>query len=356
MRLFPLIISLVLVLAVRLCGSTTSSPAPAPSVQGTPDPGSSTPAPSSSGSGSWTFVVFGDSPDPAANTTTGVSPALAPIARAIAADKPDLVLYVDDLTNASPMQNNFSGQFSNWKDAISPIHNFATGTGIPLYMIRGNHEEGFGPAAAPLLDASRTSVAAGMPANGPAGEEKLSYSFTHKGAKFIATDDYIAHNGKKETVNQSWVDGQIMQDKQPFMFVFGHSPAYFLDNDTEEIPFSHPIHPAERDAFWTSMVNNNVSTYFSGHVHMYARGERQALPQIVSGNGGADMVGFDPAIADPALTLEYPLSAISPADQKVGYLLVTVHENTGMFEGVQKMLNATTGLWETGDTFTLKAR
>ena len=151
----------------------------------------------------------GDSPDPATNTTTGVSPALAPIAKAIAAEKPDLALYVGDLinggdlTNASPMQNNFSGQFSNWKDAVSPVHNFATGAGIPLYVIRGNHEAGFGPAAAPLLNTYLSSVAAGMPANGPPGEEKLSYSFTHKNAKFIALDNYIAHNGKKETVNQS---------------------------------------------------------------------------------------------------------------------------------------------------------
>ena len=140
------------------------------------------------------------------------------------------------------------------------------------------------------------------------------------------------------------------------MFVFGHSPAYLVDNDTEDIPFSLPIHPAERDAFWTSMVNNNVSAYLSGHVHMYARGERQGLPQIVSGNGGAPMQGFDPATADPKLTLEYPLSPSSTADQEVGYLLVTVHENTGTFDGIQKVLNATTGLWETGDTFTLRAR
>ena len=88
--------------------------------------GSAAPA----GSGTWTFVVFGDSPDPAANTTTGISPALGPIAKAIATEKPDLALYVGDLingallTNVSPMQMNYTGQFGNWMEAVSPIHNY----------------------------------------------------------------------------------------------------------------------------------------------------------------------------------------------------------------------------------------
>ncbi len=356
MRFFPLTLSVILILAACICGCATPGESPAH------QPVQTTMPASSSGSGTWSFIVFGDSIDPAANTTTGVSPALAPIARAIASEKPDLTLYVGDLinggdlTNASPVQGNFSAQFANWEASVSPVYNFTTGTGIPIFMIRGNHESGFGPEAKPLLDAYRGSVAAGLPANGPAGEEKLSYSFSHKGAKFVATDDYIAHNGKIVTVNQSWVDGQLTQDKQPFIFVFGHSPAYLVDNDTEELPFSLPVHPAERDAFWTSMVNNNVSAYFCGHTHLYVRGERQGLAQIVSGNGGAPMLGFDPATADPAFVLRYPLFPITAADQKAGYLVVTVNENASTFSGVQKVLNATTGTWETGDEFTLKAR
>ncbi|MCX6689889.1 MAG: carboxylesterase family protein [Methanoregula sp.] len=51
----------------------------------------------SAGSKTWKFVVFGDSPDPSKNTTTGVSPDLSPIARAVALENPDLVLYVGDL-------------------------------------------------------------------------------------------------------------------------------------------------------------------------------------------------------------------------------------------------------------------
>jgi hypothetical protein len=360
MRFLTLTLSLIVILAISFAGCTSPSQTPAPTstVVTTATAVPTTPA----GSGTWTFVVFGDSPDPANNTVTGVSPALSPIAKAIAAEKPDLALYIGDLingadlTSASPMAGNFTGQFGNWERVVSPIHNYTTGTGIPLYVIRGNHEDGLLKTNESLLNAYLATVASGMPANGPPNETKLTYSFTHNGAKFILNDIYIAHNGKKETVNQSWVDDQLTQDKKPFMFVLGHSPAYLVDNDTEDIPYSLPTHQAERDNFWTSMVNDNVSAYFCGHAHLYVRADRQGLPQIVIGNGGAPMQGFDPAFVNPALTLEYPLTPITQSEQKVGYLLITVHENNGTFDGVQKVLNPVTGVWETGDTFTLKAR
>jgi len=322
--------------------------------------GAATPA----GSGDWKFVVFADSPDPAGNTTTGVSPALVPIAKAIAAENPDLAIYSGDLingwglTNKSPMVGNYSGQFKNWMTDVAPIHNYTTGTGIPLYVVRGNHEAGPDKAiATPLLDAYLATAAAGMPANGPPGEEKLTYSFTHKGAKFLATDDYVAHNGMEETVNQTWVDGQLLQDPRPFTFVFGHSPAYEVVNDTEgEDIYALAAHPAERDLFWKSMVAGNVSAYFCGHAHLYTRGESQGVTQVVSGNAGAQAIAFDPRDVDPVLTLEYPHVPIAAADQPVGYVVITVHENTGTFDGVQKLQNPATGAWETGDRFTLRAR
>jgi hypothetical protein len=141
------------------------------------------------------------------------------------------------------------------------------------------------------------------------------------------------------------------------MFVLGHSPAYaVVSDDTKENGYSIDTHPPLRDIFWKSMVDNNVSAYFCGHAHLYVRGESRGVQQIVSGNAGAHAIPFDPANVDPALTLEYPLKPIAKNDQKVGYVVITVHEGTGMIEGVEKQLNPVTREWETGDTFTLKAR
>jgi DNA repair exonuclease SbcCD nuclease subunit len=177
------------------------------------------------------------------------------------------------LTNASPMEGNYTGQFNNWMADVAPIHNYSDGSGIPIYVVRGNHEDGPNQTVAPLLSAYLATAAAGMPANGPRGEERLTYSFTHKGAKFVANDNYIAHNGLKETVNQSWVFGQLTQDTRPFTFVYGHSPAYAVVNDDEEDNYALDAHPPQRDLFWNSLAENNVSAYFCGHAHLYARGE-----------------------------------------------------------------------------------
>ena len=319
-------------------------------------------SPASPAPGSWKFVVFGDSPDPAKNTTTGVSPALSIIAPAVAAEKPDLVIYTGDLvngwilTNASPVEGNYPVQFKNWEEAVSPIHNYETGTGVPLYVLRGNHEDGPDKTITPLLDAYLATVASGMPVNGPPGEEKLTYSFTHHDAKIIAIDDYSLHDGLKETANQTWLDEQLTQDRKPFLFVFGHSPAYLADNDKEDMLWGIAIHPAERDQFWTSLVNNHVPAYFCGHTHLYVRGESQGIQQIITGNGGAAMSAFNPVLADPNLTIEYPVGNVSVSDQKVGYLVITVHEDSGTFDGIQKVYNPAARSWETGDTFTINSR
>ncbi len=354
MRLCSCILFLVVILLV-ISGGCLQSPAV---TRNGPAPGSTV----TQGNGTWTFVVFGDSPDPARNTTTGVSPELIPVAKAIAAENPDLALYVGDLTNGweldstSPVAGNYQVQHTNWMAAVSPIYNYTTGTGIPLYVMRGNHEDGPPQNVTPLLDNYLTTVASGMPINGPPDEMRLTYSFTHKGAKFIVIDDYMKHNNLKETVNQSWVDQQLTQDTRPYMFVFGHSPAYAVENDTEDKDFSLEIHPIQRDIFWESLVANHVPAYFDGHSHMYVRAELQGVRQIVTGNGGAKMPAFDIANVSPALKLEYPLVNISNQDQKVGYIIITVHEDNGTFSGLEKRYNEGDGTWTTGDTFILPSR
>jgi hypothetical protein len=354
MRFCAITLFLILVLLV-IAGGCSQLP---PSTPTRPVP-TGTVAP---GNGTWTFVVFGDSPDPDRNTTMGVSPELIPVAKAIAAEKPDLAIYVGDLINGwelyntSPVAGNYSAQFRNWMAYVSPIHNYSTGTGIPLYVVRGNHEDGPPQNITPLLDSYLATVASGMPTNGPPDEKKLTYSFTYKGAKFIVIDDYIAHNGLKETVNQSWVDQQLTGDTRPFMFVFGHSLAYAVENDIADKDFSLEIHPVQRDIFWESLVANHVPAYFAGHTHMYVRAELQGVQQIVTGNGGAKMPAFVIANVSPVLKLEYPLRNIAQQDQQVGYIVITVNEDNRTFSGVQKMYNAGHGTWTTGDTFTLPAR
>lgn len=356
MRLSHIVILLLFMIIIITAGCVQPSPSqpnrtPVPSVSPV------SPAPS----GTWTFVVFGDSRDNTRDTLTGVSPYLDPVAVAIAAEKPDLVMYNGDLvsgwiiSNSSPVATDYQAQFKNWMDAVAPIHNYTSGSGTPLYMIRGNHEDGPDQTVMPLLDAYRNSAAADMPLNGPQGEERLTYSFTWKGAKFIAIDEYYPHDGLKETVNQSWVDRELTSNTRPFIFVFGHTPAYLLEDDLEDRGYDLAVHPVLRDMFWNSLVKNHATAYFSGHTHLYARGVKDGIQQVVTGNGGAMGHALNQSAVDPLLTIEYPVKEADNAGNTVGYVVVTVNETAGTMSAVQNVYDTDTRVWRTGDRFTLSS-
>ena len=346
---------LILVITISIGFADYQSPSSQTELISTPGLSSS----NNNSSGTWTFVVFGDSRDNTKDTTTGVSPYLATIATEIAKEKPDLAMFNGDLvsgwiiSNSSPVATDYQVQFKNWMDDVAPIHNYTTGSGIPLYVIRGNHEDGPNETVIPLLDAYLASVATDMPRNGPLGEETLTYSFTWKGAKFIAIDDYYPHDGLKETVNQSWVDTELSSNTQPFTFVFGHTPAYLVEDDVEDRGFDIAAHPLLRDAFWDSLIKNNATAYFSGHAHLYVRGEIQGLQQVVSGNGGAMGHTLNQSQVDPKLNVEYPIRKEDNKGNDVGYLVITVDETAGTMSAVQKVYDTQTNVWRIGDTFTL---
>ena len=356
MRLHHISFFLIVMMIIITAGCIQPSPSPSK-----PVPTPVIPPVSLTPHGTWTFVVFGDSRDLTRDTLTGVSPYLAPIAVAIAAEKPDLVMYNGDLvsgwmiSNSSPVATDYPAQFKNWMDVVAPIYNFTTGSGAPIYVIRGNHEDGPDQTVMPLLDAYRNSVAAGMPLNGPPGEERLTYSFTHNGAKFIAIDEYFPHNGVKETFNQSWVDQELTSNTRPFMFVFGHTPAYLVKDDYDDRGFDIAVHPESRDIFWNSLANHHATAYFCGHAHIYVRGEKQGVQQVVVGNGGAVGSAFNQSEADPALTIKYPILEADKVGNTVGYLVVTVNETKGTMSAVQKIYDPATKVWWTGDQFALSS-
>jgi hypothetical protein len=182
----------------------------------------------------WTFVVLGDTRDVSEDTSTGISPDLPRIAEAVAAEKPDLVIHNGDLINGyytgheSPVHGKFQEMFDNWKRAIKPIYDFETRSGIPLYVIRGNHEDGLLMTNPALKAAYQEQIASFMPQNGPEHEKGLTYSVTFGQSKIIALDEYsIKELGEfRGLVDQPWLDQELAKDRTAFTFVFGHAPAF----------------------------------------------------------------------------------------------------------------------------------
>jgi hypothetical protein len=312
----------------------------------------------------WSFVVMGDTRDATTDTLTGISPDLPRLAAAVAAEKPDLVIHTGDLANGyfttgnSPMHGRYREMFRNWKAAMKPLHDYATDRGVPVYLVRGNHEDGKYTTERDLKKAYDDEFALLMPQNGPAAEKGLTYGVRHKGARFIALDAYHETRFKviRGYVNQQWLDGYLARDRTPFTFAFSHTPAYRV-GDYHESPFPDLYsHAGRRDDVWKSLKRGGTVAYFCGHIHFYCRGTVNGIEQVVVGNGGADTVSFDGKKADPAIAMHYPTSAMAATDIKTGYLVMTVDEQAGTVHGIQKLWNRKTGKWEQGDDFTLKAR
>lgn len=348
-------------------GPAASSSAAAQDNAGLPPTASSAATGYSAGaeSGRWSFVVFGDTRDATRDTPTGISPLLGMMAESIAAEKPALVIHIGDLINGfyttgnSPVHGKYNEMFDHWKAAVKPIYDFEHRTGIPLYVVRGNHEDGELVTDSCLKNAYLHDIAAFMPQNGPEQEKGLSYYFSHRQANFFAVDEYsVKELGLlRGLIDQPWLTDQMSKHKSKqrhaFMFVLGHLPAYKVA-DTKKGPFPDLyFFPRHRDAFWESMKEAGVSMYFCGHVHFYCRVTKDDIQQVLIGNGGANPVDFDPKQVDRAVTINYPTAFMKASDVKTGYVLFTVDETAHTVSAIQKLWNRQTGTWETGDVFTI---
>jgi predicted phosphodiesterase len=318
-------------------------------------------------SGSWRFVVFGDTRDATQDTRTGISPFLGMMAEKIASENPALVIHIGDLTNGyytiktSPMHGKYNQMFDNWKEAVKPIYDFESRTGIPLYVVRGNHEDGKLVTDSDLKKAYQDEIARFMPQNGPEQEKGLSYFVSHRQVNFFAVDEYsIKELGLlRGLVDQPWLTKQMskqklkqkLKRKNDFMFVFGHVPAYKVANASSG-PFPDLYSfPRHRDAFWESLREAGVTMYMCGHVHFYCRVTKDDIQQVLIGNGGAETVAFDAKNVDPAVTINYPTTFMSPTDINPGYVLFTVEKHS--VSAVQYFWNLPSGKWEKGDEFTI---
>lgn len=293
---------------------------------------------------------MGDTRDKTRDTATGVSPDLPLIAKAIAAEKPDLVLHTGDLCNGyyttrnAPAHGKFKEMFQNWKSAMKPVFDYPTGKGIPVYLVRGNHEDGEVFTDADLEKAYEEEFASLMPQNGPEHEKGLTYSFAHKGAKFIALDQYRRKRlTMRGYIDQAWLDQELARDQKPFTFVFAHTPAFMVGRYGQS-PFPDLYsHRETRDAFWASLKEARVLAYFCGHIHFYCRGTMDGVEQIVIGNGGADVVPYRAKAVDPVIQMHYPTSDVDVADILPGYVVFTVDEHAGAVTGEQKVYNHKSG-------------
>jgi hypothetical protein len=120
-----------------------------------------------------------------------------------------------------------------------------------------------------------------LPDNG--ADPERSYAYTWGNARFVVLDSN-AHSFAL-TDQTEWLERELAAARQDprlrHIFVVMHLP-----------PFSISLHGGQRDLRerWTPLFERyDVTAVFSGHDHVYSRGEVNGVRYIVSGGGGAPL-------------------------------------------------------------------
>jgi Calcineurin-like phosphoesterase len=274
----------------------------------------------------------------------------------------DFVLFPGDMVSGYTTSTALSSELDTWVTAMKPVSDAK----IPLYTTRGNHEyDDLGPGAANPDDPSRATYLAHfvMPTNGPTtspttslSEVGLTWSFTHKNAKFIGFDmysgrtvsfdntKYAAGSNKGQMMNP-WVLSEVNNSTSGVLFVMAHEMMWPTLSHQDCMAND----PDSRDALVHAMGAHN-GTYFAGHNHLYIRGvmnndKGDKVPAFTVGTGGGGnydfTVGdFDPVAKGYAGPDSYTVqkSYANSKNPYFGYVLVTVYsDNTwkAEFRGFQ---------------------
>jgi 3',5'-cyclic AMP phosphodiesterase CpdA len=227
----------------------------------------------------WKFAVLSDinyaeTLDVAANT-------LEFLARDIKNQDVDLVIFPGDLMAGSANVRDYKEAVDSWKAMMKPLYD----AGIPIYVVRGNHDAEQIMSANSDLWLYEFPVLKGLPS--PDGG--FTYSFEHKNARFIGFDNYINHPGR---MMNSWVTTQINDSTSPLDFAFGHEPlfphSYDIDNGRPKSSMAND--PKSRDAL-ISALGAHHGAYFAGHEHLYLRanvsdGRGHTVHELIVGTAG----------------------------------------------------------------------
>lgn len=242
------------------------------------------------GWGPWRFIVTGDSRGEDHDDNNGVNTViLGEIANEIVREGPEFVLFIGDLVAGEAGQDVIESELYTWRDVMDPVYE----AGVVVYVIRGNRDEGV-PAGVEAWNSvfvdERDSGGYDyrMPENGPAGQENLTYSFSHKNAFVVGLDQLATDDRPKYTLDQEWLDGEFLRNDLPHVFVFGHFTNFKM------VKGSMDKYPAQRDVFWESLEVAGGRTYFCGHDHFYDHGRvdddgvaDNDVHQLVVGGAGA---------------------------------------------------------------------
>jgi predicted phosphodiesterase len=194
------------------------------------------------------FAVAGDSRD-----NPGV---YRQVLAAVVADGNAFLLHTGDLVN--------KGTEAQWQE----FEQIMAGFPLPFFPVPGNHD-GLGGELDGYLASS------GAPA--------AHYSFDRGPVHFVLAD---SHNGGIGAADLAWLREDLGSTAQPLKMVFLHHPPFDPDGTDHIMAYGN-------ESFMDLMAEQGVDYVFAGHIHAYARGERDGVTYLITGGGGAPLYTQD---------------------------------------------------------------
>jgi len=250
----------------------------------------------------------------------------AEIAQAVLREKAQMLLWTGDLVNVNEENpETFKRELLAWRNIMQPLYDH----GVIVLPVRGNHEVTYytehGPLeGTPIPESAKiwNEVFSGqyaLPSNGPDTEKNLSFYCIRDSVLAIGLDQYQ----NQHAVNRVWLNEVLENYKRPFIFAYGHEPAFMAGCHRDNLS----VNPAERDLMWESLIQAGARVYFCGHDHFYdhmkiVRSSGDPGPemhQITAGTAGAPFYEAEDYVESPGWKL------MRVARRKTyGYILITI--------------------------------
>jgi len=182
-------------------------------------------------------------------------------------------------------------------DPPQPVRDVITqvfGAQFPWYPGVGNHD--FGKADLAWIRRYNQGGASlpSIVSMGPPGAEETMYAFDHENAHFVVINEYF--NGKSDHASGGdisdavffWLNEDLAANLKPFVFVFGHEPAYPLpDMDTgkerhEETSLNR--NAKHRDRMWKLLAQYKATAFICGHTHTASAKKIDGVWQLDTGH------------------------------------------------------------------------
>jgi 3',5'-cyclic AMP phosphodiesterase CpdA len=179
---------------------------------------------------------------------------------------------------------------------------------VPYYPAVGNHDVGWGGAR----DNAEDIFA--LP-QGPAGRPAGTYWYSRELSDVHLV--FLDSNAYDRTEQEVWLDADLAAArarKARAIIVFTHDGPYARGY--------HGGSAIARDRYVPILLKHRVDLVFSGHDHIYQRGDANGLRYVVSGGGGASLYGIRCGVSGR------PKCAVDDGMQKVArehhYVVLTI--------------------------------